>query len=406
MRSRWTPCLLGFLLSSGSLQAAAAPAQEPAIAPPSELHVPAEVPSEEPPPAACSEAEPPPAPLRAQSPSSPPVAVTPLAPSARPAGTQTPAARPGPPQATGPRLPVRSSGGLLWRSLYGHYFIPSQLLGDAFPVTTFGVLTEASFASGSTTVPDAGSEPRTLRLAQAAGSHGFALQIGMNRFLAAGLSLRGAIASGVTVDALELGGTDAGFALATHVLASVPLRNRIRVGLQLELEYSQNANVNVVGPLRDTFEGPIASLDEIIDRLSGIQQRLLSQRSLLTVSPRALLAVGLHRAIGLRFQLGYAHERVLSGQATPVPRLSAGLVLSWDLGAVTKLPLGLLTGYRLDALLPESGAAASHSLNTGLFYTGRPHLALGIEGWATLQRPFLGASLTEGHAMFVMKHYW
>lgn len=266
--------------------------------------------------------------------------------------------------------------------------------------------TAAFFAGGSATVTAADAEQRTLSLAQAGASHGFALQIGMTRFLAAGLSVRGAVASGVTLDALELGGTDAGFNMTTHLLGSIPLRDRLRIGLQLEFEYSQNFNVNLVGPLRSSFKEPIASFDEILDRITDIQQRLLRQRSLLVVSPRLLLAVGLHRAIGLRFQLGYAHERVLKGDASPTPRPSLGLVMSWDLGAITKLSLGLVTGYRLDVGLPETGPQIAHTLNTGLFYTGRPHLALGIEAWATLQRPFLGAAVTDAHALFTMKHYW
>lgn len=413
MRASRSFSLLGSLLSTISLQAAAAEMPVPAAESHAELQVPPGAPSEEPPPAACTEEEPPPAPPLPPAAVGPPrtaAASAPQSPHAPPvapaASAQAEADRSRPPPSPAPLPAPRRSGNLAWRALSGHYFIPTQIIGDAFPVTSFGMQTAAFFAGGSATVTTADAEQRTLSLALTGASHGFALQLGMTRFLAAGLSLRGAIASGVTMDALELGGTDAGFNLTTHILGSIPLRDRIRIGLQIEFEYSQNFNVNFVGPLRGSFKDPIASFDEILDRIADIRQRLLSQRSLLIVSPRVLLAVGLHRAIGLRVQLGYSHERVLKGEAPPTPRPSLGLVMSWDLGAVTKLPLGLLTGYRLDAGLTETGPQVAHTLNTGLFYTGRPHLALGIEGWATLQRPFLGATVTEGHALFTMKHYW
>ncbi|MFO0578607.1 MAG: hypothetical protein U1A78_31775 [Polyangia bacterium] len=293
------------------------------------------------------------------------------------------------------------------RELAGHTFIPSVLLGDAFPVTSFGVFTAGTFASGSATVDAAdGSGPQALSLAQAAASHGFALQLGMTRFLAAGLSLRGSVNSGLTQDALALSGTDAGFSVSTHVLGSIPIRERMRVALQLEIDYSQNYNVNVVEPLRTAFAESVRSLSDLLDRLDGIEQRLLQRRSVLTLAPRAILAVGLHRAIGLRVQLGYLHQIVLSGDTVPVPCPSVGLLFSWDLGAVTKVPVGLLTGYRLDAMRLEGGDRIAHSLHAGLFYTGRRHLALGVEGGATLQRPFFGAMLTELQALFTLKHFW
>jgi hypothetical protein len=293
------------------------------------------------------------------------------------------------------------------RALAGHTFIPSALLGDAFPVTAFGVFTAGTFASGSATVAATdGSGQQAVSLAQAAASHGFALQLGMTRFLAAGLALRGSVNSGLTQDSLARSGTDAGFSVSTHVLGSLPIKDRLRVALQLEIDYSQNYNINVVEPLRTAFAESVRSLADLLDRLDGIEQRLMQRRSVLTIAPRALLAVGLHRAIGLRLQIGYAHETILSGDAAPVPHPSAGLLFSWDLGAVTPVPLGPLTGYRLDALLAETGSQVAHALHAGLFYTGRRHLALGVEGGATLQRPFFGAALTEIQAQFTLKHFW
>ena len=396
MHRRWIPYLIGTFLPVLSMGPAAA---QPA-APAAELHVLPGAPEEEPPPSECPPepaapaATPVPVPAAVQGPpAAVPLAAAPL-----------PVARALAPSRPAPRAKPDS---LSVRELAGHAFIPSVLLADAFPVTTFGVFTAGTFASGSAVVDAAdGSGPQALSLAQAAASHGFALQLGMTRFLAAGLSLRGSVTSGLTQDALALSGTDAGFSVSTHVLGSIPIRERIRVALQLEIDYSQNYNVNVVEPLRTAFAESVRSLSDLLDRLDGIEQRLLQRRSVLTIAPRAILAVGLHRAIGLRVQLGYAHQTVLSGDTAAVPCPSAGLLFSWDLGAVTRVPVGLLTGYRLDAMLLESGDRIAHSLHAGLFYTGRRHLSLGIEGGAMLQRPFFSATLTELQALFTMKHFW
>lgn len=82
-------------------------------------------------------------------------------------------------------------------------------------------------------------------------------------------------------------------------------------------------------------------------------------------------------SLGVAATARYEHT---FGERTPLSRDDAILgaaAVDFDFRAISPVPIGLLASYQ--AAVPLNGDQAGHTLDGGVFYTGRPELVLGLE---------------------------
>lgn len=404
-----------FFSAAGDIAAANPPEQgaplsspsEPVIdePPPAPLLMDVEV---EPPPAAL---QPPPEPIISAASKLPPSVSNALLPLPTPPKPLAVPATPRPrvPTTPRPRVPAPAPAPVDdRRQVHGHRFLPSELLHDPFATTYLGTFTAFSYGQGSAVLP-ADQEGNTQQLSrqQAGFAHGLVCQVGILSGWALRASVRLHVRSGINVDTLAERGTDFLYSISGGTVGSLRIGRWIRLGGAVDADYTPDYNVNIVQPVRKLLNPVPKSVDELADRIDQLRQQLLKQQSALTVTARGLLAVAPHRSVGMLFELNYAHSFSFGDGPVGTPTVSLGGALSFDLGALAPVPLGLLLGYRLDLPTVMDAAPLAHNLSGGLFYTGRPHLALGIDVTMRLDEDAANSAYemnTSG--TFLMRYYW
>jgi hypothetical protein len=86
------------------------------------------------------------------------------------------------------------------------------------------------------------------------------------------------------------------------------------------------------------------------------------------------------RALGITGNVAYAHLSQKQHDTTfDADTVSLGASTDFDFGAISSVPVGLMLQFSWTA--PVSGSGVQHvtDLGGGVFYTGREHLAVGLQ---------------------------
>lgn len=263
-----------------------------------------------------------------------------------------------------PNPPTEPSEG---RVLGGHRFIPSEAIPGPFVTTDFQTQTGLGFASFNV----GGTDYSLGLLAQF-----MRFQVAATPWLALRMGIDGQALSGVNTDAALVFGASAGYDLTAGASVSW-LLDRMRVSGSFDLLSSQSSRFDVYDALKDSITA--GKIDA---------STLLINTKTTTFAPGAQVAYGFNPMLGA---FGHARLALVNGTEgkgdAGSTNLSLGAGLSLDLAPISRFPVGLLVGYNLEFANPSRAGADRISTSTvsgGVFYTGRPDMALGLEGSASL----------------------
>lgn len=315
-----------------------------------------------------------------------------------------------PPIAAPPPAPVADER----RMLYGHRFLPSELVSAPFAATYFGTFTGFGYGQGSAQLAaeTEATAPQMISVQQAAFTHGLAYQLGLVSGWALRASARLHVKSGLNQDTLAERGTDFQYGISLGTVLSLRIGRRLRIGAAADADYAPDYNVNLILPMRTLFNPAPKTAAELVAKIDQLQAQLFSQQSAITLTTRAMAAVALHPTAGLLFELRYAHPFLLAEGPRPLAYAGLGAALSIDLFPATRIPVGALLAYRVDLPAPMDSSIAAqsivaHNVSGGLFYTGRPHLVLGIDVTARLDTdPQNAMQELNANGTLLLRYYW
>jgi hypothetical protein len=281
----------------------------------------------------------------------------------------------------------------LSRTLGGHRFVPLQVVVWPFVTTHF----QFSIGGGYQSIDLAG-KPFGLMVVD----EKFDLGIAFTRWLGlraafAGEALTATDEEGL-IGRMEGGQYYAGFGTIFSYRFDGALVGRLvrAGGFQLSLGaggfYKSGKRVNASDMLVRDAAGNIVNIDV---------SKLVSDTSGWGVGPSLMLAYSPSAWFGAQTSLLFAYgQGKLAGVKVTNRDLVFGIGLSLDLRRV--FPLAMAVGYELKHLLdPGSAASNDHSLEVGLYYSGRTNLVLG----ASL-KALLSGDMRQYEGQFRIAYLW
>jgi hypothetical protein len=286
------------------------------------------------------------------------------------------------------------------RGLDGHVFIPSRILPGPFAVTAFGLETLGGGGNAeSSTFDIAGTVVGGKRYPLAVAGQEFDFQVRLVPDVALRFSGGGLALAGIDGPGLLAVGLTAAYGFSGGLVAGADLGCNTRLSFVGDATYQPNLTVapaNAVVRALATHVFNAAGLFTDVRRLQG--------------NPGLSFAWAPFPWMGLVVESRYLWSRRVTSEATPLVRqwATAGAVLDFDLDPVAHVPLGFLAEY--NTLVPISNATRIQQAGGGIFYTGKVHLALGLEvlwqkGELQLETvPHLDARAILGS--IVLRYYW
>jgi hypothetical protein len=314
-----------------------------------------------------------------------------------PASAQEVTARPGEP------AKVETMG----RELNGHYFMPSHLIEDPFSYTAFAMF--FGLGSGNALGPtvDLTPPPPHLGPDKWYGYTGLGLGMLMNvkflEYLSARALLNTTAYLGTGSGAALTVGTSARITGDVGVKGSLPLGDNWRLAATLDASYGPvyslllaNGILNAINACRDPQQ------QCTFDFGSGFQQ----------INTLTWIA-GLAGSWAPTPYLGFTgnFQFIAPTKTGDASIAQNGLVFAGSgeldfLPLVRWLPLGVSAAYQLTTGVGGNKVATANEAGFGLYYTGRPHLALGLEidwKWSTLETQ---QTSTATLAWVNFRYYW
>ena len=275
------------------------------------------------------------------------------------------------PAESAPREEARPPFG---RILNGHVFMPSAAVPNALVTTSFASYLVAGF--GSTTGSfQVGSQnfSGTYDFAGAGSVLGYEHAFGP--YFSARLSINEIIYSGIDGKSATAVGTKVQFGGLLGVTASLPVGDSLRVALLLDAGSVPSLGLTVGTGIQNIVNscGQPSGCDVDTSQLFGTTQ-------VQTVQPAVAATWAPMRALGITGNVAYAHLSQKQHDTTfDADTVSLGVSTDYDFGAVSSVPLGLMLQF--DWTAPVSGSGVQHvtDLGGGIFYTGREHLAVGLQ---------------------------
>ena len=274
----------------------------------------------------------------------------------------------------------------------GHRFIPSEFVPGPFITTDFTTLTGLGFASaavnvsGSTTAYNLGALSESMRL-QVAQTSWLALRLGAAGILFSGIDQDAALNFGATFGYNVVAGATAGWRF-----------DRLRLAGSLDVGTSQSYTFNILSAIQQSVAASMVNASTLLTGVSTI-----------TVAPGAQAAYGFSPTLGAFGHVTFSFANAASGGVSQSSKaLEAGGGASIDLAPDNHVPIGFLVAYNLEVDFPPGGApsTASHQVAGGIFYTGRPDLALGMEARVSRSSPSPQVDLTVIEAVFGMHYFF
>jgi hypothetical protein len=259
-------------------------------------------------------------------------------------------------------------------ALAGHHFLVSHLVQDPFSVTSFGM----NFAVGagralgpsldfSTSPPTVVPGSRWYDYAGLVQQFDFTARILENLSIRAGLlaGLRQGAGNG---SALVVG-TSLRIAGVGGVKGSVQVAPGVRLSLSGDIGYGPHLNFLLLQGLRESL--PSNDID---------WSNVFKDRNSTTATLTGAAAWAIQPWLGLIGNAQYLHSKNEAVGASGQDGFAASGSLEFDaLPLVDWLPVGANLAYRSTGSNGASGLASQQEFGGGVYYTGRPHLALGVE---------------------------
>jgi hypothetical protein len=312
-----------------------------------------------------------------------------------PAGAQEVTAMPAAP------APVEKMG----RELNGHYFMPSHLIDDPFSYTAFAMY--FGMGSGNALGPQFQLNPPAIVGEKWYGYTGLGLGMLMNVRILEYLSARALLNTSAYL------GTGRGAALTVGTSARITGDVGVKGSLPVGKDWRFSASVDIA-------YGPVFSLllaNGLIDALNNCRtnpsQCSIDPGSGFQTIDTVTWIAGLAGSWAPTPYLGFTgNVQFIAPTKTGDASIAQnGVVLAGSgefdfLPLVRWLPLGVNVAYQLTSGVGGNGVATANEAGFGLYYTGRPHLALGLEidwKWSTLETQ---QTSTATLAWVNFRYYW
>ncbi len=276
------------------------------------------------------------------------------------------------------------------RTINGHAFMPSELVVWPFVTTHFGTSTGAGLARFARTGQDA--EGNEIAGSMSLGAFGEAFDLGVaftdwigmyGRFagmLTAGASLESALNVGAIFN------VDTSFGVAGRIVRKGPFQ----LGLRFGGGYLFGRRLQPLDMLQTDPEGNFA-----LDR-----GRLLTKIKGWRLGPAVTAAYAPLSWLGLQTSLSFEYGKLTLGEETVDNKtfsFAAGVAFN---GRGIRVPIAIPVVYQLSRSL-EEGAKIEHRTESGIYYSGRTNLDLGLSAATKL-----GGEDKEYLGQFRMNYYW
>lgn len=296
------------------------------------------------------------------------------------------------------------------RTVYGHTFIPSNIVGSPFVPTSLG--SEVGFGYARVTSPNGMGGNSTSHLG--ALSLGVGMQMNITDWFAVRGAARGTALSGVTGESVLNAGALVAYEATAGATFSWTYRDRVRMGVTLDVGYTPDYTINVRGAV-DEFERLVtAAISRArmtgqlnLPSISDVNvSSVLSNSQKLQFGGGWQAAVALHRFIGVYFDFRYAHIFDDAGNGRQAyGEFYGGAAVSMDFRSISPIPFGILGAYRM-TVPAVSQPELTHDVSAGFFYTGRRSLLLGGEATMSFLPVERDTDLFVVSAQLVMRYFW
>jgi hypothetical protein len=289
------------------------------------------------------------------------------------------------------------------RILNGHVFMPS--------FTVAGALTTTSFATSLILVY--GSTSGSIQLADKLYSGSFdyagvgaalAYEYAFFRYFSARFTINEQVYSGIDGPSVLVVGTSLGAGGAIGATASIPVGDSLRVGFLLDYGITPGFGLTIGNGIRATIEACRAG-----DCNVGNNDALFKKNNAITVQPALAANWAPWRPLGLTANFAYLSVSQHQDAGTfSSEALSGAVAADFDFLAISSVPIGLQVAFAWTA--PVSGSGLQHvtDLGGGIFYTGREHLALGMQFVSRrfAVEPNVDVSWQTTIATVGLRYYW
>ncbi len=316
-----------------------------------------------------------------------------------------PAATPAPVASTAPVPSPAPAPEKMGRELGGHFFMPSHLIDDPFSYTAFAMF--FGLGSGNALGPEIQPLPPAIIGEKWYGYTGLGLGMLMNvkilEYLSARALLNTTAYLGTGSGAALTVGTSARITGDVGVKGSLPLGDNWRLGATIDASYGPVFSLLLANGILSAIQACQDPLQQCtFDFGAGFQQ----------INTLTWIA-GLSASWAPTPYLGFTgnFQFIAPTKTGDASIAQNGLVFAGSgefdfLPLVKWLPLGVNAAYQLTTGIGGNKVATANEAGFGLYYTGRPNLALGLEidwKWSTLETQQTSAATL---AWVNFRYYW
>jgi hypothetical protein len=264
------------------------------------------------------------------------------------------------------------------RTLGGHHFLPSLIVGDPFVDTyfesVFAVGTVTGTGPGFTLVQDASGhysakQMGTFDVSLAALEQHFAGQMGLTPWWSIRIQGGGSFLAATNGTTGLSVGVLIAYSATIGTTLSVPIGSSTRIGATFDVDVNHSFSLDLLGTIVRSVQAGMLDTSQMI-----------SETNTMTVRPGLAAAFGIHKGVGLVLAAQYLHSSIDTQrliQPGNEGTIEPGAVLSFDLNALASIPIGI--GLSYSPSIPLNGGSVWHGFDGGLYYNGNRDLALGIE---------------------------
>ncbi len=259
------------------------------------------------------------------------------------------------------------------RELNGHVFMPAAGVPGALVTTSFMSGLIAGYGNTHATW-DIGDRQLSGTFDYAGVGAVLGYEYAFTDNLSARVEASELIYSGITGRSAVVVGSRIQGGAGAGLTYSLPLGDSLRAGVRFDAQYTPNAGLTIGSAIKsviDSCNGPEGcNLDSA---------HAFELKNVLTLQPALAANWAPTPALGLTGNVAFIYaDQKLNGETFTGRAVSLGAAVDFDFGAISRVPLGLQMQFSWTA---PSGEGLQHvtDLGGGIFYTGRKHLALGVQ---------------------------
>jgi hypothetical protein len=288
------------------------------------------------------------------------------------------------------------------RVLNGHLFQPSRLVTGPFTTTEFGMATV--FGVGQALAPRYdihGNQTGTKEYAVAAYGQDLEYQLRFTKDFSARVFVNGLIFSGVDAKGILVAGLTAQYGLGLGLTWGWTLSPTTRLALVADLSVQPQLSVLVGNAVLNAIETKAFSDTGVFSTVNRV-----------TGNPGLSFAWAPLPFLGFVAEARYVwgHRTSSSGGSVNAQGVSLGGIASFDLNPLIHWPIAAQGVFRSELPVGSGGINDVQQVGAGVFYSGRPSLALGLEAsWRHGKiRPGVVPTLKadSGSVAIMFRYYW